>query len=572
MKKSSLRYLKRSVKYFKKDKLSALIILILGIISSAYGFFSPIVSAKVISNLTINTINTAAYFALLECSLDMLYSINSYYYNLVFFNFRYKVIMAVRIDIIESLLNLQTKNFDKKSSGEFFERVKEDPSAIAGIFSSFQDGLLETISSFGALVYVFYLNYILGGIYVIMLLLRFIVDNIGSSKSIEYRKVYITSIEKNNTLLHELLRGIRDIKILNIKNTVSKKIANNLDEINEKQYDRQLYDGKIRTIGDSINVGGRLLTLLVGILLIKNHTITITTLLIIYMYRGRVLNLTGYFSDVISNIKNFNLSASRIYEIIDGTGYDKEKYGHIELNECKGNIEIANLSFAYTNKKVLKNINLKVIPNETIGIIGKSGAGKTTLFNLLGKNYNAKKGMIKIDGIDINDLSENSLKSNISIITQNPYIFNMTIKENLELMKEDITKKEIVEACKKAHIHDFIMSLPKKYDTMLGEGGVNLSGGQRQRLAIARALLKNTKIILFDEATNALDNETQKNIQDAIYEISKDHTVIIIAHRLSTIKNCDRIYVIDDGAINGSGTHEELLKNNKIYQTLYNAE
>lgn len=204
--------------------------------------------------------------------------------------------------------------------------------------------------------------------------------------------------------------------------------------------------------------------------------------------------------------------------------------------------------------------------------VGKSGAGKTTIFSLLCKLYNIEKGKIKIDGIDINELDEESIRGNITIISQSPYIFNMSIKDNLRLVKENVTDEEIKEACRLACLDDYIETLPDKYDTIVGESGVILSGGQRQRLAIARAFIQNTKIILFDEATSALDNETQSKIQKAIDNLKNDYTILIIAHRLSTIKGCDKIYLIEDGKVNGIGTHEELLKNNKPYKRLYEAE
>ena len=216
--------------------------------------------------------------------------------------------------------------------------------------------------------------------------------------------------------------------------------------------------------------------------------------------------------------------------------------------------------------------NLVINPNDTIGIVGESGSGKTTLLNLLSKSYKVGKNKILIDGIDINDLTKDSIRNNIAVISQNPYIFNLTIKENLELISDDITKEDIINACKVAQIHDYIMTLPDKYDTLLGEGGTNLSGGQKQRLAIARALLKKSKIILFDEATSALDNVTQNELQKSINNISDDYTIIIVAHRLSTIKDCNKIYVMEKGEIVGAGTHKELLKNNKQYKKLYNEE
>lgn len=186
--------------------------------------------------------------------------------------------------------------------------------------------------------------------------------------------------------------------------------------------------------------------------------------------------------------------------------------------------------------------------------------------------YNINKGDILLDGININELDEYSIRNNITIISQNPYIFNMSIRDNLKLVKEDLTDKEMKEACKLACLNEFIETLPNKYDTVVGESGVMLSGGQRQRLAIARAFIQKTEIILFDEATSALDNETQSYIQEAIDNMKKDYTIMIIAHRLSTIVNADRIIVIDNGKVVGEGAHKQLLSKNKIYKKLYETE
>ena len=221
---------------------------------------------------------------------------------------------------------------------------------------------------------------------------------------------------------------------------------------------------------------------------------------------------------------------------------------------------------------VLNGLSFNIKANETVAFVGKSGTGKTTIFNLLCKMYDINQGDITIDKISINELDKDSIRGNITIISQNPYIFNLSIKENLKLVKENLTDKEIKEACKIACLDDFINSLPDKYDTIVGEGGITLSGGQKQRLAIARALIQKTEIILFDEATSALDNETQTKIQEAISNMKGEYTILIIAHRLSTIINSDRILVIDDGKIVGEGTHKELLKKNKVYKELYNAE
>jgi len=290
------------------------------------------------------------------------------------------------------------------------------------------------------------------------------------------------------------------------------------------------------------------------------------------MYKDNIFDLILCYTTLKEYTVDFKIASERIYELDNPKIYPKEEFGNLELKNIKGKIEIKNLSFAYDKKKVLENINLIINPNESIGIVGKSGSGKTTLFNLLSKGYDLNEGEILLDNINLNKLTQNSIRDNISMVSQNPYIFNLSIKENLMLLTNNIKMKDIKEACIKANIHDYIESLPNKYDTLIGEGGVNLSGGQKQRLAIARALLKNSKIILFDEATSALDNETQSNIQKSIDEIGNKHTIIIVAHRLSTIKNCDKIIVLDKGKIVGIGKHNELMKKNNTYKKLYKNE
>ena len=217
-------------------------------------------------------------------------------------------------------------------------------------------------------------------------------------------------------------------------------------------------------------------------------------------------------------------------------------------------------------------MNFKIKANEIIGFVGPSGSGKTTIFNLISALERPDKGTITFDGVDINILDKKSIRGNLSVISQNAYIFNMSIMDNLKVIKESATEDEIKEACRLACLDEFIECLPNKYDTIVGEGGVTLSGGQKQRLAIARALLLKTEILLFDEATSALDNETQTKIQEAISNLKGEYTILIIAHRLSTVVNADEIFVINDGIVEATGNHKTLLKTSKTYKKLYEKE
>jgi len=276
--------------------------------------------------------------------------------------------------------------------------------------------------------------------------------------------------------------------------------------------------------------------------------------------------------ELLQEIKGFNLSCERVFSVLDNRDFKKESFGSEHIKHIKGDFEFKDVHFGYNDHEVLKGISFKVDANETVAFVGKSVVGKTTIFSLLCKLYDIKSGNIFLDGKDIHNLDESSIRNNITIISQNPYIFNMSIKDNFKLVKKDVTDKEIHEACKLACLDDFVKTLLDGYDTIVGESGVTLSGGQRQRLAIARAFVQNTKIILFDEAISALDNETQSYIQQAINNMKDQYTILIIAHRLSTIVNADRIMLVEDGKIVDTRTHKNLLSKNKAYKKLYENE
>ena len=365
-------------------------------------------------------------------------------------------------------------------------------------------------------------------------------------KDLEYRK----QVEKVSGMTGELVRGVRDIKMLDAKESFITTLKENIEEQNQKNFDMRNVETKyIFIVGTCTGVFEFILVLLL-IYLIQANVITIAIAIALFNYRTDVMiNLMEKASQLFDEAKNFNISCDRVFSILENKTFKKESFGKKHLEKIEGNFEFKNVTFSYNKDvKILDNISFEVKAGQTVGFVGKSGAGKTTIFNLLCKLYEIKEGEILIEKTNIKELDENSIRGNITIISQNPYIFNLSIRDNLKLVKSNLTEKEMIEACRIACLDEFIETLPKKYDTVLGEAGVMLSGGQKQRLAIARAFVQKTKIILFDEATSALDNETQAKIQKAIDNLKDEYTILIIAHRLSTIENCDKIILIEDGS------------------------
>ena len=271
--------------------------------------------------------------------------------------------------------------------------------------------------------------------------------------------------------------------------------------------------------------------------------------------------------------KEKDLVAGRVMEVFDETFYPQDKFGTKTLENAQGHLVVENLKFGYKQDEILfDDLSVTFDSNKLTAIVGKSGEGKSTIANLLFHLYDWEEGTIKLDGIDIRELDQDSLKNNLSIIPQAPYVFNLSIKENLLLANENATDEDILQALEDAQLKDYIDNLKDGINTLVGENGIQMSGGQKQRLAIARALLKKSKVIIFDEATSSLDNESQSKIQNVMENLKDKHTLIVIAHRLSTIKNADKIVVLNDHRVEDEGTHEQLMESCNTYKELYAEE
>ena len=566
---ANLKLVWRFAKYQKKNIIKTTICKMIMMIISVV---VPLISAKIIVNLTDNKIYQCLMFVVLMFVIENLRNFAIYFSNCFSQVVFRETMVLMQKSLGDAMLKLETKVIDDDGSGVFIQRLTNDVSLLSDEFSSINNYFGNIITNIGIFVAIFVINkwiFLYSVLYTILLYYIFKKRNYLYN---EKKKIYKKESEITTGFIGELVRGIRDIKMLNSEKSFLNKMEDNVVSLNNSAYDMNTVQRNYTLIsGFTYDFGDFILQFIIG-LSILYEKITIPNGIVLFNYSGRVIDLGRTLDSFSKEIKDFNLASERVFSIIDGDDYKKEEFGSIHLKKVNGDFEFKNVSFAYDKNKVLKNLNFKINANETVAFVGKTGAGKTTIFSLLCKMYDNYEGEITIDNIDIKKLDKDSIRGNITIISQNPYIFHMSIKENLKLVKGNLTKKEMIEACKAASLHDFIMTLPKKYDTIIGEGGVNLSGGQKQRLAIARALVQKTEIILFDEATSALDNETQMHIQKAIENMKNEYTILIIAHRLSTIINADRILFLDNGKITASGTHKELLKNCPAYKNLYESE
>ena len=564
--------LKFAWKYVKGQKGKIILLAIVGLFLAVIGVVLPILSARLIVYLTSNELLQLLSIAFVVFAVEILKNIMKYFSDYLLNIVYRETFNNIQISLGKEILKLKNKTLDSNSSGFFIQRLMGDTSKLSSIFNIINSNLTEIISSIGILIAVLIINFWIFLYMLIVVILLFVLTNMQWKSFYRFDKMFRGEEDNVSGFTGEVVRGARDIKMLHAENSFINVMNSKIKKLNQTRYKMLSIDRNYNLINDSVIDLSNLLLIIIFIYFITNNIITIPMAIVIYNYSLKNVVVVYVINDLLNCIQNFNLSAERIIDILDNNKFEKEEFGNVHLDKVNGNFEFKDVNFSYGDNKVLDNLSFKVNANSTVAFVGKSGAGKSTIFSLIDKMYEVDSGEILIDGVNINELDKDSIRNNITVINQNPYIFNLSIKDNLKLVKENLTDEEMINACKMACLDEFINTLPDKYDTIVGEGGITLSGGQKQRLAIARALIQKTEIILFDEATSALDNETQKEIQEAIHNMQGEYTILIIAHRLSTIIDSDRILFLNNGHIEAEGTHESLLENCPNYKHLYETE
>lgn len=486
-----------------------------------------------------------------------------------------KVMMEIRNDLYFHINRMSVGFFHKTHSSILMSRITNDVRGLSKVASDvIPDFLIQTFTFIALIGVVFYQEWRLAIIAVLILpfVVMLIVKIGGKLKKISRKTLENAAVI--NTVLQESFIGVKIVKAFGMEEYENRRF----EKVNRRSFDLSMKAVKTDELTSPLMeflgaIAGAIILWYGGYQVIKGIS-TPGTFFSFLAALAMLYEPLKKFGNMSNDIHQAMAAAERVFELLDQKPDISDAANAVELKDFKDRIEFKDVWFAYNSEKemVLKNINLEINKGEMIAIVGMSGVGKSTLVDLIPRFYQVSRGELKIDEYDINKLTLKSLRSKIGIVTQDIFLFNDTVKDNIAYGRINADEDKIIDAANKAYAHQFIMEMPDKYETIIGERGVRLSGGEKQRIAIARALLKDAPILILDEATSALDSESEMMVQKALENLMRDRTTFVIAHRLSTVRKADKIIILDDGRIAESGKHEELVSRNGIYRKLHDMQ
>ncbi len=510
------------------------------------------------------------------CALYILSSLFTYIESLLMAITSNKFAKNLRTNISTKINKLPLSYFDKNSIGDTLSRVTNDVDTIAQSMNQSIASLVSAVTLFfGTIFMMFYTNYILAFTAILASLIGFVFMTLVLSKSQKYFEQRQVELGKLNGYIEEVYSGINIIKVYNAKETTLDKFDTYNKNVFDANRKSQFLSGLMVPMMVFIGNLGYVAVYIVGALLTLNDSITFGVIIAFIAYVRLFTSPLSQIAQGITSLQSTAAASERVFEFLDEEEMDDQSKitKVIDKNKVKGNIEFRNVSFKYDNsqKNIINNFNIKVKAGQKVAIVGPTGAGKTTIVNLLMKFYDISDGEILIDGISTKELSRENIHMLFTMVLQDTWLFNGSIKDNIVFNRDNVLDSRVNEVCKTVGIDHFIKSLPKGYDSII-EDNDTISAGEKQLLTIARGMIEDAPFLILDEATSNVDTRTEELVQKAMDKLSKNKTSFIIAHRLSTIKNADLILVMKDGNIIEQGNHNKLMKENGFYAELYNSQ
>lgn len=580
--------------YFKKYTPAIVFYILLYILVAASDTISAILMAKCIEYITLLEYQTAIMYIVIILAITVFKRICYFGVSAIYTKFGLKIMSDLNHDLSLQCFKLDSTTYASHGSGEFVQRVVSDPSRVVDTLSMLTETLIDLISSIVLMVYIAFLNIYITLLMILVIIIATVIEYFRLKARRKDRKKVSSTEDKINSFTTEIVRSEKDIKSLSLEKELSSTLTRHRNDYIKARTKFEMTNNALQYLKVILVEIGSSIILILGIRLMDLGLITLSTFMIVYSNRFILRETTWSFGFIVSQFIDAGVFTQRMFSLFDEFEFKTEKYGTTHLDHVSGEIKFEHVGFTFrdyeykrskekkkkgkveqtlvSEKRIFEDLNFDVKPNQTVAFVGKSGSGKSTILNLASKMYEVDEGAVLIDGTNINNLDKETLKNSISLVNQFPYIFDMTIKGNLLLAKSDATEEELARAIKMASLDEFIASLPNGLETKVGESGIKLSGGQKQRLAIARALLRKSPIIIFDESTSSLDNFAQEEVKKSIDSLKGTSTIIIVAHRLSTIKDADTIFFLEEGKIVDQGSFDDLYNRNKTFKTMFLAE
>ncbi len=569
-----MKIIVRILNYINKYKLILFLIILFAIISNLLNILAPLIVGNGIDYIlgyrNVN-FNKLIYIILILIFIYLGSSLFQWLMSIFINVLSNKVAKDLRDDAFDKISILPLKYFDTNSHGDIISRFTNDIDTLTeGLLQGITQLFSGIVGIVGSFLFMLYLSPIITLVVIIITPISFLIASCITKKSNNMFREQSEVLGELNGYIEEIISNQKVVKTFSYEQT-SQQI---FKEINNRLYfcgrDAQFYSSLTNPSTRFINNLAYILVGIIGGFMALSGKLTIGNVSSFLSYSTQFAKPINEITSILWQIQAAQQAGQRIFKIIDEKSEEEDNKTAIELNNCKGFVEFNNVSFSYKKDiSLIENLNLSIKPGNKIAIVGTTGAGKTTIINLLMRFYDIDNGEIKIDGVNIKDITRNSLRNNFGMVLQESWLFNGTIKENIAYGKPNATDEEIINISKLANTHSFIKKLPNGYDTMITEDSINLSEGQKQLLTIARVMLISPPMLILDEATSSVDTLTEIKIQEAFLNLMKNRTSFIIAHRLSTIKEANLILVMDKGKIVEQGTHIELIKNNGLYSKLY---